>query len=101
MSVALAFNYGFARVAVKEFTRDCGFARDAVKELTRDQAQEFQNLFPTASFQIPDGYFVRTSSRQSLFTRHCNIILDAFSSTHSPTAVHVLCTSKTCNSNFP
>ena len=41
MSVALSFN--------------CGFARVAVKELTGDRAQEFQNLFPTASIQIPKG----------------------------------------------
>jgi len=50
-----------------------------VKELTRDREQEVQNLFPTASFQIPDGYFERTLSRQSLFSWHCNKILDAFS----------------------
>lgn len=74
MSVALAFN--------------CGFARVAVKELTRDRAQEFQNLFPIASFQIPDGYFERTSSRQSLFTRHCNKILDAFSRRWHPAEGH-------------
>ena len=50
-----------------------------MKELTGDRAQEFQNLFPTASFQIPKGYFERSSSRQPLFIRHCNKILDAFS----------------------
>jgi len=73
MSVALAFN--------------CGFARVAVKELTRDRAQEFQNL---SYCIIPNTRWIfwKKSSRQSLFTRHCNKILDAFSRRWHPAEGH-------------
>ncbi len=78
VATSLAFNCGFARVAVRELTdTKCGRPQSVDKE---KRALEFKDLFEIPSFGLPSNYFSRRGlTREPLFDKHCKTIAGSFS----------------------
>ncbi len=73
LATSLAFNCGFARVAVRELTETKRGKPQSIDKEKR--AHDFKELFEIPSFSLPSGYFNRRGpTRESQFDTHCKAI---------------------------